>query len=162
MPRPTSKSARKRETLALQALGERLVALPEATIRGLDTDEALKQAVLDAQEITAHGALRRQRQLIGKIMRRVDPEPLEAALEAATATDRAAAAIFRRAEEWRDRLVSEGRAALDEFTATVGENEELADCVSGLPQTVDPPRRKALKRRIFRLIHQKLAARDAV
>ncbi len=75
-----SKSARKREFLALQKLGEDLVALKAADLRKMDLDEDLLVAVLDAQKIKSHGALRRQKQYIGKIMGQVDPEPIRAAI----------------------------------------------------------------------------------
>ena len=76
-----SKSARKREHLARQKLGEELIALRDADLRSLALDEDLFEAVVEARSIKAHGALRRQKQYIGKIMRHIDPEPIRAALE---------------------------------------------------------------------------------
>ena len=76
-----SKSARKREFLALQKLGEELIALNESDLRQIGLDEELLEAVLDARQIKSRGALRRQRQYIGKIMRHVDPEPIRAAMQ---------------------------------------------------------------------------------
>jgi len=75
-----SKSARKREFLALQKLGEELIALKESDLRQIGLGEDLLEAVLDARHIKSHSALRRQKQYIGKIMRRVDPEPIRAAM----------------------------------------------------------------------------------
>lgn len=76
-----SKSARKREYLALQKLGEDLVTLRESELSSIPLDEDLLEAVREARRIKAHGALRRQKQYIGKLMRHVDPEPINAALE---------------------------------------------------------------------------------
>lgn len=76
-----SKSARKREYIALQKLGEELVMLRESDLLSMPLDEDLLEAVQAAQRIKAHGALRRQKQYIGKLMRHVDPEPINAALE---------------------------------------------------------------------------------
>ena len=75
-----SKSARKREYLALQKLGEELLTLRESELLDIELDEDLLEAVLEARQIRSHGALRRQKQYIGKLMRRIDPEPLRAAL----------------------------------------------------------------------------------
>jgi len=75
-----SKSARKREVVALQKLGETLIALKESELRQIGLDEELLAAVLDARQMKSHGALRRQKQFIGKLMRRIDPEPIRAAL----------------------------------------------------------------------------------
>jgi ribosome-associated protein len=76
-----SKSARKREHLALQKLGEELITLRESDLLSLSLDEELIDAVLEARQIKSHGALRRQKQYIGKIMRQIDPEPVRVALE---------------------------------------------------------------------------------
>jgi ribosome-associated protein len=75
-----SKSARKREFLALQKLGEDLIALRESDLREIGLDETLLEAVLEARRIKSNSALRRQKQYIGKIMRSVDPEPVRAAI----------------------------------------------------------------------------------
>jgi ribosome-associated protein len=71
-----SKSARKREYIALQKLGEDLIALKDSDLDGLPLDDNLREAVQEARLIKAHGALRRQKQYIGKLMRHIDPEPL--------------------------------------------------------------------------------------
>ena len=76
-----SKSARKREYLALQKLGEELITLRESDLLSMSLDEDLLEAVLDARRMKKHGALRRQKQYIGKLMGRVDPDPIRTALE---------------------------------------------------------------------------------
>ena len=76
-----SKSARKREHLAKQKLGEELIPLAESDLRALPIDDDLLVAVLEAKKIKAHGALRRQKQYIGRLMRHIDPEPLQDALD---------------------------------------------------------------------------------
>jgi ribosome-associated protein len=75
-----SKSARKREYLALKKLGEALIPLHEDDLRALELDEELLDAVLAAKLMNKRGALRRQKQYIGKLMSRIDPEPIRAAL----------------------------------------------------------------------------------
>lgn len=75
-----SKSARKREYLALQKLGEDLISFKESELRQIGLQENLLEAVLEARQIKSRGALRRQKQYIGKIMRQVDPEPIREAI----------------------------------------------------------------------------------
>ena len=75
-----SKSALKREYIALQKLGEELISLKESDLKGLPLDDNLHEAIMEARQIKAHGALRRQKQYIGKLMRHIDPEPLRAAV----------------------------------------------------------------------------------
>jgi ribosome-associated protein len=75
-----SKSARKREYIALQRLGEELIEFRESELRHLGLEDKLLEAVLEAQQIKARGALRRQKQYIGKLMRDVDPRPIRKAI----------------------------------------------------------------------------------
>jgi ribosome-associated protein len=77
-----SKSARKREHLALQALGEKLIEVPIAELERMGLDEALLGAIVGAKSMRARGALRRQRQFIGKLMRHADAARIESSLEA--------------------------------------------------------------------------------
>jgi len=106
-----SKSERKRQSDELQALGERLIELPQAELDALPLPEALRDAVMLARRITAHGGLYRQKQYIGKLMRKIDAEPIRAALEAKRLRERAEALRFRRIEQWRDRLLRDGPSA---------------------------------------------------
>ncbi len=76
-----SKSARKREYQALQKLGEELIKLRENDLQSMSLDEDLLEAVIEARHMKSHGALRRQKQYIGKIMRHLDPEPIRTGLE---------------------------------------------------------------------------------
>lgn len=76
-----SKSARKREHLALQELGERLLDLKPHELDAMPIGEDLRAAVAEARRITSRGALRRQKQYIGKLMRHEEPEPIRVALE---------------------------------------------------------------------------------
>jgi len=113
-PAPPSKSQRKREMTALQSLGERLVALDGGRLAGLDLPEQLVDAITLARTITRHEARRRQMQYIGRLMREVDPAPIEAALERAAFGPAQDKARFAALERWRTRLMEEPDA-LDAF-----------------------------------------------
>lgn len=110
-----SKSARKRESTSLQQLGEALIGLPEAALRALPLPETLLDAVLLARRITSHAAQLRQRQYIGKLMRRIDAEPIRLAIEQQRERQRLDARRFHRVEQWRDRLIAEGATAMEEL-----------------------------------------------
>jgi len=78
-----SRSARKRDAEARQRLGVRLVGLREARLQALKLDlpETLLDAIREARNIKKGPGLARQYQYIGKLMRDVDPVPIETALE---------------------------------------------------------------------------------
>lgn len=108
-----SKSQRKRESDALQEIGEALVALSAKDLARIPMPESLASAVETARGIRKHGAMKRQRQYIGKIMRSIDVEPVIAAYEAVLDRDRLANAHFHQLELWRDRLLEEGDPAVE-------------------------------------------------
>ncbi len=112
-----SKSQRKREMTALQDLGTELTALSERDLARIPLPDDLRRAIDEARAITSRGALRRQRQYIGKLMRAVDPEPIRAALDKLRQKSARAAAELHRIEQWRDRLIDEGQSALNAFSA---------------------------------------------
>lgn len=114
-----SKSARKRHSDDLQALGEALIELPIAELEALSLPERLFDSVVLAQRITAHGGLYRQKQYIGKLMRNLDAEPIRAAIQARRDRERIEAMRFHRLEQWREKLLREGTAAIEQLKADV-------------------------------------------
>lgn len=154
-----SKSAQKKKFLALQALGEELIGLAEEQLRNMNLNENLLDAVTTASKIKSRGALRRQRQLIGKLMRDVDPAPIRRELDAIQRQEKTAKDIFRRAERWRDRIVQREHDGLKEFFDMTGmDNEQLASLVEEYLTATGNPARRALRRKIFQQIHNELTA----
>jgi ribosome-associated protein len=110
-----SKSQRKRDSAALQDLGDELMALANDQLAKLDLPEDLAEAVRIGRSITAHGGLRRQRKFIGKLLRQMDAEPIRAGLAALKNEDAGAVRLQHLCERWRDRMLAEGDAAVNEF-----------------------------------------------
>src|SRR5271168_1578687 len=110
-----SKSARKREAASLQELGVKLSALPDQEIKALDLPENLFVALRDLRRLPSHGAQVRQRQYIGKLMRNIDPEPVLAKMAERKQRHDLEIRQFQQIERWRDKLLSEPNAALDEL-----------------------------------------------
>ena len=75
-----SRSARKRNAEALQRLGERLLGLKSQQLQRFDLPPALLEAILETQRLRSRSAHARARQYIGKLMRSIDPEPIERTL----------------------------------------------------------------------------------
>lgn len=75
-----SRSAKKRESLALQKLGEELTTLNAAERGSLDLPSELAAALSELEGIKDREARRRQKQFIGKIMRTVDAGAIARAL----------------------------------------------------------------------------------
>jgi ribosome-associated protein len=113
----TSRSARKRESEALQKLGTELVKLREQDVAHVPLPEELAGAVALARRLPKGGGLRRQMQHIGALMRQVDAEPIRAALAALRAERSTAAEAQHAVEHWRDRLIREGEPAIADLLA---------------------------------------------
>jgi len=110
--REPSKSQRKRDLDELKQLGRDLLDFGEDELRALPLPESLLDALLAAQAIRAHGALKRQLQYVGKLLRDVDAAPLRAAIEDRARQHELHTREFHQLEELRDRLIVEGDAAL--------------------------------------------------
>jgi ribosome-associated protein len=150
-----SKSARKREADAAQALGTRLTALKESELEALQLPEQLHEAIMLAKRITSRGGLARQRQYIGKLMRDIDTAPIEAALGQKSRDSALDAERHKRVETWRGRLLAEGPAALDELQSWCPQADRkalqaLISKASGA--RVDPGTREAASRELFRAL----------
>ena len=154
-----SKSERKRRSDDLQSLGEALIDLPDSELDALPLPEQLRDAVLLARKITAHGGLYRQKQYIGKLMRKIDAEPIRAALNAKRERERVDALRFRRIEQWRDRLLQEDGGAIERLAAEVPGLDvravtELVERARAEQSTGDSP---GAGRALFRLLREALA-----
>lgn len=105
-----SKTRLKQQMDELQKLGETLVELPIDKLRQIEMPESLLDAVLEARKITAHGGRRRQLQYIGKLMRQVDPAPIQEKLDQWNGNHAAETARLHQLENWRKRLIEDDRA----------------------------------------------------
>jgi ribosome-associated protein len=114
-----SKSQQKREAEEAQKLGEDLLKLDVKSQKSINLPEDLSKALDDARRIKAHGALKRQLQYIGKIMRKVDLEPIRAEYEKIQNHYVKDIKHLHLLETWRDRLLDEGDKALEELIDNV-------------------------------------------
>ena len=102
-----SKTRRKHAMLALQQLGVRLTELNTERLSALRLPERLTDAIHAARKVTGHEARRRQMQYVGRLMRDVDPEPIEAQLARWSEAPNAEKARLAAVERWRDRLLQD-------------------------------------------------------
>ena len=105
-----SKTQRKRESSALQDIGEQLTRLNAEQLQQLALPDRLLEAVLEAKRIGKFGALRRQLQYIGRLMREVDAQAIALQLESWHATSRQATAHLHLLGRWRARLLEDDGA----------------------------------------------------
>ncbi len=112
-----SKSQRKRELDELKQLGRELITLSDDALRQLLLPENLLEALRTAQKLKAHGALKRQLQYIGKLLREIDDAPIREAIESRDRQHVTHTREFHRLEALRDHLLTGEDAALAEVMA---------------------------------------------
>lgn len=160
--RAPSRSARKRQTQDVTDLGWQLVGLPEADLAAMPLSENVRDAVMTARRITAHGALARQRLYIGKLLRHEDVEPIRLALERRGLQNRQRLDREKSIERWRDRLLADEAGAWDELAPQVDptalrEIRALARQARAEHSAERPP---AAARKLFRRLREAFGAED--
>lgn len=140
-----SKTKRKAHMAHLQKVGEALVALRPDQLAGFQLDDGLLEAIEQAQRIKSREALRRQKQYIGKLMRRADTEAIEARLAELVDHQSTYTAAFHELETLRDALVA--------GTKGDGGKDALGDVIARFP-AVDKQKLRQLTKRAQREVSE--------
>lgn len=111
-PEQPSKSQLKREAQSFRDLGAELAELSREQLERMHLPEALREALLAALAIDAHGARKRQIKYIGGLLSRMDTAPVREALEKLQSKGQRATQELHRIEQWRERLLGQGDSAL--------------------------------------------------
>lgn len=167
-----SRTDLKRESTELQKLGVDLLTLRADLMARLALPEKLVEALAEARRITNFEGKRRQMQFVGKLMRQLEPELLEAArtalAEQHTGSARENLALHQ-AEQWRDRLIADDDAVaqwINNFPRT--DTQQLRALVRQARKDAKPvgkaavsqglaPRQGRAYREIFQLVRNHLS-----
>lgn len=112
---PKSRTKKKQEALTLQKLGEQLVSLSARQMKEIHVPTEVLHAVNFAKKLKSHGARRRQLQYIGALMRNVDPEPIQNALQRLEQGYLKRSEAFEATEKWRKALMAGDDSKIDDF-----------------------------------------------
>jgi ribosome-associated protein len=112
-----SKTQLKKTMQDLQDLGKALMDLNDTRLDALELPDSLRRALRDLRVIRSHEGRRRQIQLVGKLMRQVDPEPLREAVAVQRLPGARETLALHETEAWRDRLIGEDAALTDWLVA---------------------------------------------
>lgn len=110
-----SRTSRKKDCEDVLELGESILALTKDELSQINMDEELQHAFEEGQRITSHGALKRQKHYIAKLMRSRDIEPLAAQLKLVLHKHDIHSAAFKRMEKWRDTVIADGDNGINAF-----------------------------------------------
>ena len=111
---PISKSQRKRDVQGITSLGERLCELTDEQLLPLPYPDVIT-AIRSYRKISKGNAKKRQLQYIGKLLRKLDTDPVIELLERYDSSSRSHVMQFHELETWRERLVDGDESAINEI-----------------------------------------------
>lgn len=172
-----SKTELKAQSAELQGLGEDLLTLRSDLFDALDLPGKLIEALTDLKRISNFEGRRRQSQFVGKLMRKLEDETIEA-IRASLEEQRKGSAkdtlLLHSAENWRERLVNDDTAVaawIAEFPET--DSQQLRALVrqarKDAPAPAEAnaaeskgmaPRKGRAWRELFQLVRQQLTQAD--
>lgn len=115
-----TRTQQRRDALAVLALANQLVELPQSKLARLELPEDVQREIANTRRITAHIARKRQMQFLAKVMRRHDTsvfDGVRAALGENRDRQRQETAAMHRLEATRDRLLADPDNAMSDLIA---------------------------------------------
>lgn len=149
-----SKSARKREAQEIRKLADQLVAMKAARLKKLPLADDVRREVEAAREMASHGALRRQKQYIARLLRDACVSELRDAIAGFDSHDQADTRWFRQAEQWRESLLRD--RTLPPVADTIVDDTTRELCmklVTRYHASRGEGERKRHARQLFRMLH---------
>jgi ribosome-associated protein len=163
-----SRTDLKRESTELQKLGAELLDLRADLLARLALSEKFQDAIAEAKRITNFEGKRRLMQYIGKMMRKLEPEVLEAVKKSLDEQANGSASenlALHQAEVWRDRLIADEDAAAQWINSNPGcDTQQLRALIRQARKDAKPEKPGAAVRHgrayrdIFQLVREQLSA----
>ena len=163
-----SRTDLKRESTELQKIGADLLDLRADLLARLALTEKFQDTIAEAKRITNFEGKRRLMQYIGKMMRKLEPEVLEAVKKALDEQANGSASenlALHQAEVWRDRLIADEDAAAQWINSNPGcDTQQLRALIRQARKDAKPEKAGAAVRHgkayreIFQLVREQLLA----
>ena len=163
-----SRTDLKRESTELQKLGAELLDLRADLLARLGLSEKFQDAIAEAKRITNFEGKRRLMQYIGKMMRKLEPEVLDAVKKSLDEQANGSASenlALHQAEVWRDRLIADEDAAAQWINSNPGcDTQQLRALIRQARKDAKPEKPGAAVRHgrayrdIFQLVREQLSA----
>tara|TARA_R110001583_G_C5443640_1_gene390127 strand:+ start:88 stop:606 length:519 start_codon:yes stop_codon:yes gene_type:complete len=150
-----SKTQIKREAEALQKLGAKLIGQKQDFLDKLPLNDELRAALKEALRLKQNEAKRRHLQYIGKLMRDVDPELIQQAIDTLEAGTQAYTQYFHNLERWRDRLLADDNqinSFAEEYPET--DRQHLRQLVRNSRKETELNKPPANARKLFKYIRE--------
>jgi ribosome-associated protein len=155
LPPIISKTKLKAEADAAQEIGQKLIDLPKDKLLKLELPESVYEAVMEAKRITANGAIRRQKQYLGRLMREIDTAPIVDQLQRWEGKHTEENARFHGMERWRTRLLTQAEA-VSEFLVTYphADSQQIRTLIRNAQREEAANKPPKSSRELFKLIRE--------
>lgn len=110
-----SKTRIKQESHALQELGWSLTSLSEMQLASMALEDELREAVILGAQIKDHTAIKRHKKFLGKLLRKMDADPIRERYDALLQDSQHDVHFMHRLEKTRDHLLGGGEEAMNLF-----------------------------------------------
>ena len=151
-----SKSQLKRDSQHLIDVGEDILKLTQEERDSLHLSDELEEAINTALKIKSRSGLKRQRLYIGKLLRAGDHEAIEAQLRKIQHRHDTNTAHFKRLEKWRDRLIDNDKATLNEVITHYPEidRQHINQLIRAAHQEKKHNKPPAASRKLFKYLRE--------
>ncbi|HMM65800.1 MAG TPA: ribosome biogenesis factor YjgA [Dokdonella sp.] len=158
-----SRSQLRRDAMAIFKLAETLATLTDAQLTRIPLAADLLDEVRRARATTQPIARKRQTQYLAKLLRRLEEEEIAAmrlVLESDRQQSHRETAALHQLEAWRDRLVAEGDAALDELLEQhpTADRQQLRNLIRQAHSEAKKQKPPRASREIFRTLRELAAS----
>jgi len=152
-----SKSAVKRQMIALQEIGESLTRLTEKQLANVPIeDERLLVAIGETHQIKSNSARKRQLQYIGKLMRDTDVEAIERALRAMYKHKQDKNDAFHQLEKLRDSILEQGVDGIEQVVSRwpAADRQQLRQLILQHQRELKNNKPPAASRKLFKHLRE--------
>lgn len=151
-----SKSQVKRDCDHLVDLGEEILKLKTEELNSLDLPDELNEAVTTALKIKSRSGLKRQRLYIGKLLRSLDNEVIEAQVKKIQHQHDTNTAQFKRLERWRDSLINNDKDTLNEVISHFPgiDRQHINQLIRAAHQELKQDKAPAASRKLFKYLRE--------
>ena len=133
----------------------KLVALPKDKLAKLNLPEILSDAIYEAKRLTANGAIRRQKQYIGSLMRDIDTTHIVDQMHRWEGKHTAENAHFHMLERLRDRMIESADVVAEWMTLHPHtDSQQLRTLIRNVQREIAANKPPKSTRELFKLIRE--------
>ena len=149
-----SRTQKKKKGQERQELAEKLTELSEVQLERMELPEKILKEIILARNTKVSGAKKRQIKFIGGMLRDLDTDPIEKAINYIDQVHYEQAQAFKKIENWRDQLKAGNMNLLNEILAecTMAERQQLSQLARNAKKEAEQNKGTKASKALFRYL----------